>query len=472
MYNEEKKLITDIQRKKDLDVNLPLFAETAQKADFEYACHKFTLNYLTLLDMNMEGEVPEDTYIAKCQTVIEKLLCKCVLSGDGECTEEDIRLISDTRNKITRKMKVLTSYTDAFEIYEYILNRKEYGFAENMTEELQKELDDMDVAAFAQEIYRFVFSDSDKVAVNSKLQSLIGQLPIRLTKNRFYDILCDTLDIYNGADRDVLGDFIDMVESTALIRKPEGFEDEYPELLRALGILEDGRYADMDYEEYSRLAGTLDKSADFLNSVVTKYMLIIELVNDLYVMLIAASVRDKVSDGCRKAMKVLAEATEGGADGLESAYLLLESIVGEQERAGEHKLMLESAIYDITTGLSDDIKDCGLEKEYRGLTMIDKLLSGSMFVDIDSAEVYGVFTADSEYIASCKEIISGEFAELFEGKSMTFVRAVMAKILSGIPVFFNTVDEIKEYIDNSLTRCREKSELLADYIVIKQMMED
>lgn len=472
MYNEEKKLITDIQRKKDLKADLPLFAEAAQKADFEYACHKFTLNYLTLLDMNMEGEIPEDTYIAKCQTVIEKLLCKCVLKGDGECTGDDIRLIDDTRNKITYKMKVLTSYTDAFEIYEYILNRKEYGFAENMTEELQKELDDMDVTAFAQEVYRFVFSDSDKVAVNSKLQSLIGQLPIRLTKNRFYDILCDTLDIYNGADKEVLDDFIEMVESTALIRKPEGFEDEYPELLRAAGILADGRYSDMDYEEYRRLAATLDKSADFLNSVVTKYMLIIELVNDLYVMLIAASARDKVSDGCKKAMKVLEEATEGGADGLESAYLLLESIVGEQEKAGEHKLMLESAIYDITTGLADDIKACGLEQEYRGLTMIDKLLSGSMFVDIDSVEVHGVFTADSEYIASCKEIISGEFAELFEGKSMTFVRAVMAKILSGIPVFFNTVDEIKEYIDNSLTRCREKSELLADYIVIKQMMED
>ena len=48
MYNEEKKLITDIQRKKDLDRNLALFAGVASKANYEYACHKFTLNYLTL----------------------------------------------------------------------------------------------------------------------------------------------------------------------------------------------------------------------------------------------------------------------------------------------------------------------------------------------------------------------------------------------------------------------------------------
>ena len=36
MYNEEKKLITDIQRKKDLDRNLALFAGVASKANYEY----------------------------------------------------------------------------------------------------------------------------------------------------------------------------------------------------------------------------------------------------------------------------------------------------------------------------------------------------------------------------------------------------------------------------------------------------
>ena len=67
---------------------------------------------------------------------------------------------------------------------------------------------------------------------------------------------------------------------------------------------------------------------------------------------------------------------------------------------------------------------------------------------------------------------ANEFAELFTGNSMTVNRAIMAKILSNIPVFFNTTDEIKEYIQGALSRCREQSELLADYIVIKQMMEE
>lgn len=475
MYNEEKKLITDIQRRKDLDSNLGLFADVASKVNFEYACQKFTLNFLTLKDMHMDGYVPDDSYIAYCETVIDKIASDYLADYKEarlETADDDIKLVAEVRDAITRKMKVLTSYTDAFEMYEYILNRKEYGYPENMTEELQSELDEIDADEFADEIFRFVFADSDKVAVNSKLQGLIGQLPIRMTKNRFYDILGDTLDIYNGVEKESLDQFIDMVESTALIKLPDGFDTEYSDLYNALGILKQADYAQLSYEDYRKLADVLDRSAQFLNSVVTEYMLIVELINDLYVMLLAISIRNNTSEKCHKAMEVVAGAIKAEEGELESVYTMLNDIVGEQEAAGEHKVMLESAVYDITTGYMEDITRVGLEGTYRALEKMDKLLSGSMFVDIDNVAVAGVLKVDSDYIAGCKEKLVSEFADLFAQNSMTVNRALMAKILSNIPVFFNTTDEIKEYIQGSLTRCREKSELLADYMVIKQMMEE
>ena len=475
MYNEEKKLITDIQRRKDLDSNLGLFADVASKANFEYACQKFTLNFLTLKDMHMDGDVPDDSYIAHCETVIDKIASDYLADYEEarlETADDDIKLVAEVRDTITRKMKVLTSYTDAFEMYEYILNRKEYGYPENMTEELQSELDEIDADEFADEIFRFIFADSDKVAVNSKLQALIGQLPIRMTKNRFYDILGDTLDIYNGVEKESLDQFIDMVESTALIKLPDGFDTEYPDLYNALGILRQADYAQLSYEDYRKLADVLDRSAQFLNSVVTEYMLIVELINDLYVMLLAISIRNNTSEKCHKAMEVVAGAIKAEEGELESVYTMLNDIVGEQEAAGEHKVMLESAVYDITTGYMEDITRVGLDGTYRALEKMDKLLSGSMFVDIDNVAVAGVLKVDSDYIAGCKEKLVSEFADLFAQNSMTVNRALMAKILSNIPVFFNTTDEIKEYIQGSLTRCREKSELLADYMVIKQMMEE
>ena len=372
-------------------------------------------------------------------------------------------------------MKVLTSYTDAFEMYEYILNRKEYSYPENVDEEIQKELKELDeagVSDFAEEIYRFVFADQDKVAINSKLQSIIGQLPIRMTKNRFYDILGETLDIYNGVEKESLDQFIEMIENTALIRLPEGFETEYPELHEALEVLKAGDYTALDYDGYRKLTDVLDRSAAFLNSVVTEYMLIIELVNDLYVMMLALDSKKGVSESCKKAMTVIEKAVADDGEHLEDVYALLDDIVGEQELAGEHKVMLESAVYDISTGYTDDIAANELQDTYRDLEIMDKLLSGSMFVDIDNIAVMGVLNVDTDYIAACKETLTNEFADLFAANSMTVNRAIMAKILSNIPVFFNTTDEIREYVNGSLSRCREKSELLADYIVIKQMMEE
>ena len=263
-----------------------------------------------------------------------------------------------------------------------------------------------------------------------------------------------------------------MVESTALIKLPDGFDTEYPDLYNALGILKQADYAQLSYEDYRKLADVLDRSAQFLNSVVTEYMLIVELINDLYVMLLAISIRNNTSEKCHKAMEVVAGAIKAEEGELESVYTMLNDIVGEQEAAGEHKVMLESAVYDITTGYMEDITRVGLEGTYRALEKMDKLLSGSMFVDIDNVAVAGVLKVDSDYIAGCKEKLVSEFADLFAQNSMTVNRALMAKILSNIPVFFNTTDEIKEYIQGSLTRCREKSELLADYMVIKQMMEE
>lgn len=166
-----------------------------------------------------------------------QLIGDFVVGDKTVCEDADMKLISDVRNTITAKMKVLTSYTDAFEMYEYILNRKEYSYPENVDEEIQKELKELDeagVSDFAEEIYRFVFADQDKVAINSKLQSIIGQLPIRMTKNRFYDILGETLDIYNGVEKESLDQFIEMIENTALIRLPEGLRQSTLNYMRRL----------------------------------------------------------------------------------------------------------------------------------------------------------------------------------------------------------------------------------------------
>ena len=364
-------------------------------------------------------------------------------------------------------MKVLTAYTDAFELYEYILNRKEFGFEENVTEEVEKMFSEYDVDAFSQEIYNFIFADKDKIAVNSKIQSLIGQLPLRMTKNKFYDIIGQTLSIYNGSEIGSLNEFCDMVCDTVLINKPEGFEEFYPELFKAYTELKEYDYTDLSLEDYRRLAAVLDSAATYINDTVSDYMMLIELINDMYTMLLVNDARDSIGDDYKKAIDVIASiaaSVEKDTAMDDDTYELLSGLVGLQEQAGEHKMLPEASFYDIVTGNSIQIEQCGLGSDFKDLEAVNKLLSGSLFADIDNVSGYNTMPADTETIVA--------FAGLFEENKMIVNRAIMAKALSNIPVFFNTTEEIKEYIEHSLAHCSNRGEQIACYSVIRGIMED
>ena len=47
----------------------------------------------------------------------------------------------------------------------------------------------------------------------------------------------------------------------------------------------------------------------------------------------------------------------------------------------------------------------------------------------------------------------------------------MAKVLSMVPVFFNTRDEIKEYFLYALENCRDDSELTAFSRILHEMIQ-
>ena len=64
-----------------------------------------------------------------------------------------------------------------------------------------------------------------------------------------------------------------------------------------------------------------------------------------------------------------------------------------------------------------------------------------------------------------------EFSAAFEGQPRLLVRAVMAKALSSLPVFFQSLDEVQEYIRNSLVSCTDYMEKAITMKLITDMME-
>ena len=52
------------------------------------------------------------------------------------------------------------------------------------------------------------------------------------------------------------------------------------------------------------------------------------------------------------------------------------------------------------------------------------------------------------------------------------LRGLMARILSSLPVFFNSIEEVEEYIQNSLAACTDADEKIVSMELIREIMVD
>lgn len=98
----------------------------------------------------------------------------------------------------------------------------------------------------------------------------------------------------------------------------------------------------------------------------------------------------------------------------DDTYELLSGLVGLQEQAGEHKMLPEASFYDIVTGNSIQIEQCGLGSDFKDLEAVNKLLSGSLFADIDNVSGYNTMPADTETIVAFKDKLCEGFAGLLK----------------------------------------------------------
>ena len=65
-----------------------------------------------------------------------------------------------------------------------------------------------------------------------------------------------------------------------------------------------------------------------------------------------------------------------------------------------------------------------------------------------------------------------ELDDSFKNMNVMVKRAVMASVLSSLPVFFNNTEEIQAYINNSLMQCNDDAEQKAVVEIIKTMISD
>lgn len=484
MSKNMKLICKEIQKGENLDSNIPQFFNRLVTLYDQYAELKFTMHYYTFyenyIESGKERTEEEENLLGEMNRILKEVLS----SGfSGDRMEESVKGLDSIRNRIINRMKILTAYTDIFQVFEYIFNRTEYKYRADLT--------DIDDEEFLTQVMSYIFDTSDNVIINEKIKEVIGQLPVRLTKARYLDLVRDSLSIYKGADRSSLDSYLYMIKTGAMLYEQEEMDTAYPELFSLKKELEALDYKNLTGEEHSAFTEKIDAAAYRINSCVDFYYGMQECVNHLYVMLMLApyaymeGYRIESMEGEMKFLlmpadhencKKLMEAINGHFTAAKKQPLgqeeedMLQYTEGKQELLAEEFSILESYFFDIKSNHVKLVDSLMLGHLYNCLNTAQNLLGSSLFVEQD--QVINEQKVDEAYLIKVRDDLILKLSEEFKNNSKYVNRAVMANTINKMPVFFDTSQDVMDYIKGTLVQCHDLAEKIACVNIIKSFYEN
>jgi hypothetical protein len=408
----------------------------------------------------------EETLLNEVNEIIKEFILK-KFSGEG--LEDSVRHLDQVRNTIIHRMNILTGYTDFLQIYEYVLNRIEYRF--------KKDLEDINNEAFTAEVLSFIFETKDNMVINERIKEVIGQLPVRMTKSKYFELIGNSISLYKGGDCSSLDTYIYMLQTSAAIYHTEGMEQVFPELSRLKSDLENGDYKNLTEKEYIDLSNCLELGVSVVRRMVNFYYGLQEIVNYLYVIILTRPYADMDESNSASfdslsitgEINCYFEAAEKAPlpEKLEEKFQLTE---GMQEEYFQEIFLLEPVLMDIKPNYIELVNSLMLGPIFHTIDIARKLLGSSLFVDLNQTENDN--KADEVYLDQVKEKLISGLTKAFKERPQIANRAVMANTLNKMPVFFQSYGETEEYIRQSLDQCHDIAEKIASVQLIKSLYEN
>ncbi len=417
---------------------------------YGYSLTRLALNYYTYFSDADEEAVQESLKLADDQ--FHQILGAC-LAG-----EKPLDSLQKLRERVTREMEAVTAYADCFRIYEYALNRLERRFETDMP------VVDADDEEFVDRLMHFLTNTNEAAVMNQRIQMIIGQLPIRFTRQKFYGMVMEALSAYIGSDQSGLDNMMYLLRTSAMVEltaeQKEGYHD-LNVLLEQLGSLP---LKELTGEQYRDAVLKIGYASEALYLFSDTWQMLQEMLNDIYVICLAREDAMKDTDKEENALFILNglfcqhEAGVYGeiADEITERLYLLE---GVQEHYFEKYQRLDAA---------PEYQAGEDETAYYG-RCVDKLLSSSPFVSME--ENRGERTVDRKDVEEAANAFFARVEPVFAASPKPVVRAIMATVLSNLPVCFNSLDEVSDYITNSFASCTDSAEKETSKELLQKLME-
>lgn len=432
-----------------------------RKKQISAACHyaytRLALNYYMYYEVILEGDL--------LSSRLERLskgyhgLLKDFLEGSLNLEE-----LSSLRDDTASAMEANTAYTDVFQAYEYVLNRLEGRFEPQLMGDRNVRPDEEEWTA---EIMAYIMDTDEPMVVNERVQSVVSQLPIRLTRNKFFAMVEEGLSVYKGGPVSSLDDMLYILRSEAMLVRPEDMETGYEDLHSILREFENTDFKAVTAEEYRHLTAEMERAGQILMDTTGELMLFMDLINDLYVLMLSrkwAMMEVSEESLLKELLSEVQSLFEEGAVNAIPQELTdkLSMLEGKQETYFEQWMRLETEVKSAA--------DSG-DEDGEILRKIELLMSDSSFMSLERPGDRADQTVDEVLMAGKLERFFGELSAAWEGKPKVLVRASMSKILSRLPVFFNSLEEVRLYVEGSLRSCSDSKEKEISMRLIRMMIE-
>lgn len=381
----------------------------------------------------------------------------------GEAARERVlSVVSGLRSEVVNRSEQVQVFTDSLMIYEYLLNRVEYSFRQE-----DKPFDDEEEA---RELLRTIFASKDPTEVNLRIQMMVSQLPVRITKKRFFDLIKDSFSIYGNSDVDALLGFRYRILSAAAMQEEptEAVFADYRKLLAALAAADS---AGVDADACSEWQEHIADSADALRQDADYLLAVQECINAFYTVVLLDP------DSADEATKQLMVPAVGAI-----AEFGLSLLAGRQEELRESALApafayMEGRLEPLSEKvLKDEAKIdayCEREEGFREseegqrVLLAKKLMSTSAFARLTEERVVMV---DRERLEEVTKEVLATLESGMESRTKAYNRSVMASVLKELPVFFNSHTEVMNYVLQSLHNCSNEGEKRGAVAMLKSLL--
>lgn len=466
MMRKHRELIKQINDGKNLETVVPLYADEMSTLLYEYSLLQAAMEFYSLSETLQEVEQFEEDRLSIITPLRQWVKEVLATKENGLFREIHIQQLDVLRTLVMEKMDVLTMYADQLEIYEYVLNRKEYEFLP------AKEV--MEDTEFAAHLYQYIFSSKDNVQINRNIQQAVAQLPVRMLKSKYFEYLKDSFLCYKDAEKSGVDTFIYMLRTSGMVYQAKNKNKSFTSLGAQINRLKKVDYTNLTKKKYNDCCKLLKDTANAITVLSDFHYQVEKVINQLYIYLLvrpyALSVNEKVEVNCKKILTTTLEHLDSNSSQMieEKLVALFDDLLGIQEQHMEDYLILSGGLPVIKEGLWEMTEELSINSQMESLYLADKLCNNSVFMDIHQEVNDHKVTWD--YLEHQLNQLIHDLSELFSQNPQCINRAVIAATLSKLPVFFNNAKEVQDYIANSLSQCQNEAEKAVAKDLLLSMM--